>query len=324
MHDLHTRYKSVIHYLHFQKSLRRVSKIYNVSKSSLQRWVKQNPKYRKPRTRQQIRQDITTCIKRCIQENPFTTMRAMAHSVAVECGLIRSGRTMGRYMKCVGFTRKVASRRINYTHDNRLIETFCRSYIDACDDGVLVSVDEACFYMGDHPKRGWARRGERLSVMGGRSMRRSKFTLVMAVSSTGIVGYEVLEHNCKKPDFVRFIERLDTPPGSVILLDNVRFHHSKETIHAAQTKGFVLLHTPPYSPKMNPIENVFGMIKPEYKRACPPNFENGYDYRDLFEGTMRGRSDMNLSRFFEHVRTIAQETIDCIGENPEFEFCGYG
>jgi hypothetical protein len=37
-----TRYRAVVHYTHFLRSLRKVSAIYKVSKSSLQRWTSQD------------------------------------------------------------------------------------------------------------------------------------------------------------------------------------------------------------------------------------------------------------------------------------------
>jgi transposase len=44
MHPLEIRYKAVIHYKYFLHSLRKVANHYNVSKSSLQRWIKNDPK----------------------------------------------------------------------------------------------------------------------------------------------------------------------------------------------------------------------------------------------------------------------------------------
>ena len=58
MHDLETRYKAVVHYNHFQRSLRVVSKLYKVSKSSLQRWVKLSPSTFRPKKTKQHDTDL--------------------------------------------------------------------------------------------------------------------------------------------------------------------------------------------------------------------------------------------------------------------------
>ena len=110
-----------------------------------------------------------------------------------------------------------------------------------------------------------------------KTLRRVKLTLLMAVSATGIVHYEILDHNCKKADF----------------------HHSIETVQAAKTKGFSLIHIPPYSPKMNAIENVFGMLNARYRRRCPLIASKTTDYKDLLVQTLD--ATQQFSAFFsEH------------------------
>jgi transposase len=49
----------------------------------------------------------------------------------------------------------------------------------------------------------------------------------------------------------------------VVILDNARYHHAK--LHAEwrrlQQPGFLLLFLPPYSPKLNPIERVWKLLR---------------------------------------------------------------
>ena len=54
---------------------------------------------------------------------------------------------------------------------------------------------------------------------------------------------------------------------AVILLDNVRFHHSKIVKEFAETYGFELLYLPPYSPWFQPIEGVFSIMKRNYYKG---------------------------------------------------------
>lgn len=219
-----------------------------------------------------------------------------------------------------GISLKSVSRQVNYAHDPASVKDFCNSYIQAERSGVLISIDEAGFYVGDHRRRGWAPRGERLSVKSGKSLRRTKFTLLLAVSQQGVVGYEVLDHNCKKPDFVQFIQKLNAPRGSVLMMDNIQFHHSRETKDAACAKGFNLLYTPPYSPRMNPVEYIFGTVKPEYRHQCPGNFEPRFDYPGLLRSLLDERMQCDFSRYFAHVARLSEETLKAV----PFTYCGYG
>ena len=56
-------------------------------------------------------------------------------------------------------------------------------------------------------------------------------------------------------------------------MDNIKFHHSLDTRNAAATKGFHQIFVPPYSPRGNTIEHVFGVLKAEYRSHCPPNVD---------------------------------------------------
>ncbi len=51
---------------------------------------------------------------------------------------------------------------------------------------MLYCIDEAGFYVGDHPRKGRAKRGQRLAIGTGKSLRKTKFTLVMAIGVNGI------------------------------------------------------------------------------------------------------------------------------------------
>jgi len=280
--------KAVVHYTHFSGSLRKVSEIYGVSKSSLQRWVKQETLHRrKRRTKKEIKQEVGVCIERCIESNPFLTMNALSEMVAKECKITKSRRTINRYATDVDLTMKKATRVIDYKHDNGGVKGFCENYARADQQGNLICIDEAGFYLGDHRRRGWAKKGKRLKVLGDKSLRRSKLTLILAISANGIVHHEILDHNCKKPDFVAFIGRMNAPRGSVLLMDNLRLHHSKETKAVAERKNFNLFYIPAYSPKCNAIENVFGAMKPDYRLRCPPGFNQGFDYRAAFARSAR-------------------------------------
>lgn len=63
------------------------------------------------------------------------------------------------------------------------------------------------------------------------------------------------------------MQSLDLQPGTVILLDNVRFHHSLCVKELAKQRQWDLLYTPPYSPWFNPVEGVFSVVKRAYYRG---------------------------------------------------------
>ena len=213
---------------------------------------------------------------------------------------------------------------VNVVHKNENVKQFCENYIKACDDDSLISIDETGFYLGDHRKKGWNAIGKRLAIKSDKSLRRVKFTLILAISSKGLVGFEIIDHNCKKIDFVNFIQNLKLPHGSVILMDNIPFHHSNEVIEAIKKCNASILYCISYSPKLNSVENVFGMLKPLYRQMCPPEFNTHFDYKYLFENTLfEELYEQSLSKYFQHVRKISVQTLESIASNPHFQFNGY-
>ena len=65
-----------------------------------------------------------------------------------------------------------------------------------------------------------------------------------------------MSKNFNKLTFIEFVNSLPLSEGTTVILDNIPFHRSKETIEAFQAKGYKPLYTLPYSPKLNAIENV--------------------------------------------------------------------
>lgn len=50
-------------------------------------------------------------------------------------------------------------------------------------------------------------------------------------------------------------------PGDVVVLDNLSSHKAKAVPNAIRAVGAKLLYLPPYSPDLNPIEQVFAKLK---------------------------------------------------------------
>lgn len=58
-------------------------------------------------------------------------------------------------------------------------------------------------------------------------------------------------------------------PGLTVILDNASFHKSLRTIELIEGAGCRVLFLPPYSPDLNPIENIWAAIKAQVKKVLP-------------------------------------------------------
>jgi len=327
MIDAEIRHRAVVHYKYYNRSLRKVSLLYKVSKSSLQRWVtKANIKHHRKKRVSVITEDIKAAIKQLIDSNPFLTMSQLAEGVTSLSSVKMSPKTCGRYTRKLGYTRKRAYKTVRHKTDHKSsVDRFCKEYL-AVPTSDLLSIDEAGFYIGDTCRRGYCQRGKRLNIQISRTLRMSKLTLIAAVSAKGIVHYKILDHNCKKVDFVQFVSELHVQRGTVAVLDNIQFHHSKETISMFDSVGIRPLFVPPYSPEFNAIENVFSLLKRKYRCMCPiiPDVADIFDYSNALKRIIDAHDvshQFDFSGYFEHVNSVSLDALNFLCQSPEDSIC---
>ena len=76
--------------------------------------------------------------------------------------------------------------------------------------------------------------------------------------------------------FTLYVEKVLVPTlakGEIVILDNLGSHKGKPARDAIRAKGAHLFFLPPYSPDLNPIEQVFAKIKHLLRAAQPRDVE---------------------------------------------------
>ena len=99
-----------------------------------------------------------------------------------------------------------------------------------------------------------------------------KYSMISAISRVGIVAMMYIELAVNQDVFASFIEELllkHLKRGYYLILDNVRFHKSKEIVSLIESKGAKAVFLPPYSPDLSPIEKMWSKIKTILKRFMP-------------------------------------------------------
>lgn len=89
------------------------------------------------------------------------------------------------------------------------------------------------------------------------------------------------------------------PAESVVIMDNIAFHHSRAVLDEATRHGIHILFTPPYSPECNPVEHYFSTLKHSMRAL-------------LLEESMRGMTTcaMTGETFCEKVDSLI-EWVSC-------------
>lgn len=77
--------------------------------------------------------------------------------------------------------------------------------------------------------------------------------------------------------FLAYVEQILVPtllPGDIVILDNLGSHKGSGVRKAIRAAGARILFLPPYSPDLNPIEQVFAKLKHLLRRACERTVED--------------------------------------------------
>ena len=118
---------------------------------------------------------------------------------------------------------------------------------------------------------GRAPRGERIyEAVAGK--RRERTSLIAASQRGKLVAPLVFQGSCTTEVVDAYFENVllpGLPPGSVIVLDNARFHQSQTTLRLVEAAGCQLLFLPAYSPDLNPIEHLWATFKTSLRKNLP-------------------------------------------------------
>jgi transposase len=131
------------------------------------------------------------------------------------------------------------------------------------DPARLVFIDETWIKTNMAPIRGWGPKGERL-VGFAPDGRWHTLTFLAALRINALTEPCVIDGPINGTIFRAYIEQFLVPtlrPGDIVILDNLGSHRSQAIRTSIRRAGAKLAFLPPYSPDLNPIEQVFAKVK---------------------------------------------------------------
>lgn len=139
----------------------------------------------------------------------------------------------------------------------------------------LVFIDETWIKTNMAPLRGWGPRGQRLKASAPFGHWKT-LTFIAALRHDRIDAPWVIDGPINGEFFRLYVEQVLAPtlaPGDVVVLDNLGSHKGKAARAAVRARGAHLIFLPPYSPDLNPIEQVFAKLKQLMRREQPRTLE---------------------------------------------------
>ena len=125
------------------------------------------------------------------------------------------------------------------------------------------------------PIRGWSPRGKKLIAKTPFGHWKT-LTFLAALRHDRIDAPCVLDGPINRQTFTAYIEQFLVPtlsPGDIVIMDNLGSHKGPAIRKAIRAAGARLIFLPPYSPDLNPIEQVFAKLKLLLRKAAKRSVE---------------------------------------------------
>ena len=187
--------------------------------------------------------------------------------------------------------------------------------VNELPDQELWFLDESGFNLHIAPLRCWAPKGGRPPVLAVPTNRGVNVSLLMCISPDGIVNYQIKRGSFKAADFVEYLQALaDHFPavrnGEVCLvMDNARIHHARAATAFLNDNNIHHIFLPPYSPELNPIELVFGVLKRRYRKRGVAHSQ-GQMKRRIKNIIDQMNEDLDVQTFYDHARRFVRMAMN--------------
>lgn len=133
----------------------------------------------------------------------------------------------------------------------------------------LVFLDETWVKTNMAPAYGWSPKGTRLIGRAPHGHWKT-LTFIAALRHDRIDAPCVIDGPINGSLFLAYVEQFLVPTlrtGDIVIMDNLGSHKSKAVLRAIRQAGAKLFYLPPYSPDLNPIEQVFSKLKHRLRMA---------------------------------------------------------
>ena len=101
-------------------------------------------------------------------------------------------------------------------------------------------------------------------------------TFVAALRCDGLTAPCVIDGPINARSFLAYVTQFLVPtlrPGDIVVIDNLGSHKGPAIRRAIRAAGAYLFFLPPYSPDLNPIEQVFAKLKTLLRKAATRSVE---------------------------------------------------
>jgi transposase len=209
------------------------------------------------------------------------TLNALKALIKRQLGIKLSKSSVSRLLGHLGLSPQRPIYK-SYKQDPRKIQQYLdETFPDAVKEANRIGasiffLDEAAVRSDAHRGTTWGKKG--ITPVVKNSGGRFGLKVISAISPRGDMRFQFIEERMNSGKFIKFLKKLHQDAGKPILVitDNAKYHHSKETQKFInENEGQILLQfIPPYSPELNPDEQVWNHLKLRLGRCSIFNKED--------------------------------------------------
>lgn len=254
--------------------------------------------------RNKVMQRSESLLNNIVLSNNSVIQSEMRTILVESYNINTSNSTISRKLKKLGITRK----RLSIIPEERNTQERIVERLQYANDLLrysnanLVFLDESGF--NEHIKRayGYSLKNQK-AVINLRANRGKNISLLCAIDINGVVAYETKFGSFNSVTFLNFLSNKIVPyfnlfPEKVLVMDNVRFHHTHAVKNFMSVNNINYKYLPAYSPQLNPIEEFFSMLK---SRVCRIEL-TGLTINEKIETILREDLIEEIKGFFTNMR----------------------
>lgn len=305
MYDIGFRHAAIKLYKHIG-NMKKVAAILNIGIATIWRWShygieRKDSCNREPK---KLKDVLLAFIEARMLAKPTITQKEIQKDILTMLNFNISRQCVATGIRKLNFSRKRLSKRgitNKQVHAERL-EIFSKTYKLAKENNIpIIAVDEVGFDQRTLPLYGYSLKG-RKAISECLSMKRKRTTMIMAIDSEGSYHYTFKTNGVNSEAFGGFIKSLLLKDGTHLLMDNASIHKTKYVQGILESKNLKSMFICPYSPDLNPIENVFSVIKNSFRKKL---FEKDDVYENIIEDILKNINHKELfSKCFKHMETF--------------------
>jgi transposase len=234
----------------------------------------------------------------------------------MEEGFVVSQPTVCKYLKKSNISRKRLTLVADIDSTERRLQKQMYSVeLRQCQDSQILFLDETGFNLHTSPSYGYSAKNmpaiRRVPKQRGRNV--SVFAMI---SCEKILAYKIIVGPFNSTSYLDFLTQEvlngNISTGKILVCDNVAFHRTLTIREYLEANGVIYKFLPPYSPDLNPIENVFSTLKTRYYQLRPLPTTPREIFRNVEQVINQMNSDdqLNFANYYSRMRVFLEKAFN--------------